>query len=260
LAATNKKVPILNYEEKSVTALKAFREYLKQAEDFVGGREDLPDASLIVAARFPSSTIHAARHTGPDRFDLGWPFIAAVIEDLTAPDEERRERYIDPWYFVVMLLMELPGGRFAFNHSNKEKFYYLIYVGPRKREQEHFLRRSVTNASSRSDVRQKKKSADSHYDYRRITFVPTPKDDVWDVLGQPTRGRSQTREHAIRFAVELFGRQLNCRDNLPILDLNQKQYEQLLRGAFAVADRMHEKLVRQLPDRLGKAAADTIKS
>jgi hypothetical protein len=85
----------------------------------------------------------------------------------------------------------------------------------------------------------------SHHDNRKATLTVTPKDKVWDELDQATRGRSRTRADAIKFAIELFERQLNGRDKLPLLDLSKEEYEQLLHRAFDLADRMHEKWLAQ---------------
>jgi hypothetical protein len=138
-------------------------------------------------------------------------------------------------------LLEVPGGRFIFGRSNRSKSlgyrFYLAYVGPRTKEGLHYLTRIILNPSSQSDVRQ----MGDHHDYRRVTLQAIPKKEVWDELGQETRGRSRLREDAIRFAIKLFERQLNSREKVPALDLGRDEYAQLLRRAFNVADRMHEK-------------------
>jgi hypothetical protein len=234
LPATSKtRVPEIAYDAKSRAALTACREYLRQADVFLKADGEMPDPSGLAEARFPLSTIHKARH-GKDKF---WPFIAAVLHDVDAPEEERNERKFDPWYFAAMRLMELPGGRFVFDRSQGRKFYYLAYVAPQTKEGRHYLRRIIANPSPRGDVRQDKSIKSTHHDYRRITLKATSKDEVWDQLGQETRGSSKTRQDAIRFAVDLFDQQLNGTDNL--LDLSREEYEQLLLKAFAVADRMH---------------------
>jgi hypothetical protein len=234
--------PRIEYNAKDVGALKACREYLTQADEWLDGRrEELPQLSGVSVARFPLSTIRKARHEGVDRFHLGWPFVAAEMDDLEAPEEKRSERFFDQWYFVVMSIMELPGGRFLFYRSKNNAYYYLVYVGagPLKWEGRHFLRRIIANPPSGVDVRQSR-DKDGHYDYRRITLVPKSKKAV-RLLGQKTRALSQTREDAVRFALELFERQSDADSRILALDLAQDEYERLLRKALEVADKMHEK-------------------
>src|SRR5262249_4251614 len=154
----------------------------------------------------------------------------AVIEDREGPKKERTERYFDPWYFVIMLLLELPGGRLRYDIS-KKKYHYLAYAGPVGKEGNHYLRRIIANTSSRADTREKGEGV--HYDYRRATLTKTAKKSIRQA-GQETRPTSRVREDAIQFAIELFRRQLKGRDSKAplVLNLNAKTYEKLLRSAF----------------------------
>jgi hypothetical protein len=160
----------------------------------------------------------------------------------------------DPWYFLVMLLLELPGGRFRFDIS-KKIYHYLAYAGS-GREGNYYLRRLICNTSSKADTREQG-GEDGHYDYRRIALKPTAKEAI-RAAGQETLVYARTREDAIKFALDLFERQLNGRDKLPVLGLSRDEYEQLLRKAFDVADRMHEEfLARDAAGRdIGKTAAE----
>jgi hypothetical protein len=238
VVASKSRVPVIEYDEKSAAALAACRAYLAEAQEFLEGRRgELPNARDLIDARFPLSTIREARCDGADLYELGWPFVAAIIDDPMAT----RERYFDPWYFAAMRLLEVPGGRFIFGRSNRSKSlsyrFYLAYVGSRTKEGLHYVTRIIFNPSPRSDVRQMR----DHHDYRRVTLQAIPKKEVWDELGQETRGRSRLREDAIRSAIKLFERQLNDKNKVPVLNLSRHEYDQLLHRAFNVADRMHEK-------------------
>jgi hypothetical protein len=237
------KKPVLAYDKKSAAALNACREFLKQAEEFLdGSRPDLPDASPIADARFPRSSILWARCAGVDRFKRDTPFVAARLEDRDRTGEQRSERYFDPWYFVVMLLLELPGGRFRFDGSKNDTYFYLAYAGPVGSEGNYYLRRIVADTSTEEDTRDE--GGDSHYDYRRATLKKMAK-KVIRQAGQETRSASRDREDAIQFASELFNRQHKAKEEgrPPVLNLNPEKYEALLRQAFKIADRMHEKIL-----------------
>jgi hypothetical protein len=214
-------IPLLKYDEEAVAALTACREYLEEAKEFLESRrEELPDPSDIAEARFPGSAIVKARHQGDDKFNRERPFIAAVIKDRDAQAEQRSERYFDPWYFVTMVLMELPGGRFHFDRSKHGRYFYLAYVGPEAKEGRYSLLRIIANASSSADTRQGRRK-DAHYDYRRATLKQTAKKSIRQ-SGQKTRSSSRGREEAIQFAIELFKRQLKGRGKKtpPVLRLN----------------------------------------
>jgi hypothetical protein len=249
LSAQKAKATAIAYDATAVAALKACRAYLRDAEEFLEGRcEELPDPSGIAATRFPQSSIVTARHTGEDAFGRGLPFIAAVIEDREHADKERSERYFDPWYFAIMLLLELPGGRFRFDIS-KRKYHYLAFAGT-GRSGNFYLRRLICDTSSKADTREKGGEG-AHYDYRRITLKPTAKETI-RAAGQETLILSRTREDAIQFALELFERQLNGKSKLPVLDLGRDEYAMLLRSAFDIADRMHE--ARHTPQTVAASA------
>jgi hypothetical protein len=227
----------------AAAALKVCREYLKEAQEFAAGhRTQPPDVSKLVSARFPQSSIRAARYGVDSRS----PYIAAVIEDRDAPEEERSERFFDPWYFVPMLLMELPGGRFRFDRSKGAKYFYLAYAGPDGNEGNHYLRRIIVNTSRLADTRQKARSKEAHYDYRRAALKEVDK-RVIEAMGQETLSPSRTREDAIKFAIGIFKRQLNSRQRLLAVDMSPREYESLLRTAFNVADAIHDKYSASQP-------------
>ncbi|MET3337289.1 hypothetical protein ABIF61_005813 [Bradyrhizobium japonicum] len=216
--------------------LKRCLDYLGPAEDFLAGRrKELPDASRLAK---PFGCILEARADGEDLFNLGTPFVAAKIEDLDAPDEERRERYFDPWDYALMLVMLLAGARFRFDRSKYARYYFLAYVGPVGKVGNHSLRRIIMNPPPASDVRQTRRTPDAHLDYRRAGLKAIAK-RVVRKLGQMTRSHSRGREDSIAFAVELFARQLATHGADRFLGLNVADYEALLRRAVAVADAMH---------------------
>jgi hypothetical protein len=245
LPAAKRKVVHLKYDDKSAAMLGRCRWYLKEAKKFLdGSRTDLPDPSGIVDARFPQTSILMARHTGEDKFGRGTPFIAAFVQDTEQPEKRWPEIYFDPWYFVIVLLLELAGGRFRFDLS-KGKYRYLAYAGPESTEGNHYLRRIIANTPSGADTRQRGVDG-SRADYRRVTLKKARKASIRQ-RGQETRKTSRVREDAIKFAVDVFKRQLKGRGKTtpPVLHLNPDKYEQLLREAFDIADRMHEKLSSQ---------------
>jgi hypothetical protein len=98
VVASKSRVPVIEYDEKSVAALAACREYLEEAETFLDGAGPPPDPYCLIGARFPFSTIREVRCDGADQYALGWPFVAAIVDDPVA----KRERYFDPWYFAAM--------------------------------------------------------------------------------------------------------------------------------------------------------------
>jgi hypothetical protein len=122
--------------DHAVAILKACREYLAQADGYLTRvRQSLPDATLLAR---PCGSIIEVRIVAP----LDEPaFVAARIEDRDAPNEIRRERYFDAWYFVVMLLLVLAGGRFRFDRSKYAAYYFLAYAGPIRKNGNHALRR-----------------------------------------------------------------------------------------------------------------------
>jgi hypothetical protein len=226
----------------TVEALKACQKYEAEAKDWLDGRrEELPDPAILISTKFPLSTIPAAR-CGEER---GEPFIAAVIKDINAPDEERSERYFDPWYFAAMRLMELSGGRFHFARSKGAKYFYLTYIGPEKKEGNYSLRRMIVNPSPLADIRQTSNADGAHYDYRRSALKATAKSVVRE-NGQLTRSSSSGRAEAIRFAAELFKVQSQDGVLASSLNLRTSEYEQLLQTAFDLADRIHAELATRL--------------
>jgi hypothetical protein len=222
---------------------------LKEAAAYVQGkRETLPDASRIVSARFPQTSILDANLVEEAR-GLRWPTIEAVIEDRSASTGEvRSKRYFDPWYFVAMLLMEIPGGRFRFDRSNKQAYFYVAYAGPNGREGNFYLRRIVANTPPWADTREGGDKGGAHYDYRRPTLKWVLK-DVVKAMGQDTRRVSRVRDGVVRFAAQLFHRQMAAHSGkrvtraskMPGLNLSLAAYEELLGYALYVADAVHEK-------------------
>src|SRR5262249_47339869 len=101
----------------------------------------------------------------------------------------------------------------------------------------------IANTPSSADTRHSG-GKDSYYDYRRATLKQITKRSIQQ-SGQQTRSTSQGREDAIQFAIELFKRQLKGRKKTtpPVLELNPTRYEELLRDAFDIADRMHVRLL-----------------
>lgn len=241
--------PLIEYDRPAREAYAACLKYLKQAAAYVQGkRETLPDASPIVSARFPQSSILSASLVEEAR-GLRWPTIEAVIHDQSAPPGEvRSKRYFDPWYFVAMLLMEIAGGRFRFDRSNRRQFFYVAYAGPVGREGNFYLRRIIANTPPWADTRDSKGKDDAHYDYRRPTLSWVLK-DVVKAMGQDTRRQSRVRDEAVRFAVRLFERQIAAQSGkrvtraskMPGLNISPAAYQELLGYALYVADAMHEK-------------------
>ena len=241
--------PLIEYDRPAREAYAACLKYLKQAAAYVQGkRETLPDASPIVSARFPQSSILSASLVEEARW-LRWPTIEAVIHDQSAPPGEvRSKRYFDPWYFVAMLLMEIAGGRFRFDRSNRRQFFYVAYAGPVGREGNFYLRRIIANTPPWADTRDSKGKDDAHYDYRRPTLSLVLK-DVVKAMGQDTRRQSRVRDEAVRFAVRLFERQIAAQSGkrvtraskMPGLNISPAAYQELLGYALYVADAMHEK-------------------
>ncbi|MFK4643924.1 hypothetical protein ABIF96_002498 [Bradyrhizobium ottawaense] len=239
--------PLIEYDESARETLAACLAYLKEEVAYVQGkRKKPPDASRIVRARFPASSILEAEFV-PEARGLPLPAIAAVIEDPSAEaGKSRSKRYFDPWYFVVMLLLEIAGGRFRFDWS-KQKYLYVAYAGPGGRQGNFYLRRIVANTPALADTREQKDGG--HYDYRRATLRWVYK-DVVRAMGQNTRRTARVRESAILFAVTLFKRQLVAHgkratraSKMPGLDITLGAYEELLRYALDLADAVHERVL-----------------
>lgn len=241
---SRRSVAPIQYDESALTALSACRTYLEEAAAYVQGEKDsLPDPAPLTTARFPRTSILKANALEGTK-DFRWPTIAAKIEDRKATSD----RYFDPWYFVVMLLMEIPGGRFVYDRSKGGKYFYAAYAGSNAKEN-FYLRRIIVNTPIWADTREGKHRGETHYDYRRPTLHWIFK-DVVRTLGQETRSVSSNREGAIRFAVGLFKQQLAAhhgsrrptnKSKLPGLALTAAEYEKLLGIALHIADAMHEK-------------------
>src|SRR6516164_8267307 len=92
---------VIKYDEQSVSALRACREYVEQASAFLAGHGEFPSPLDISTSRFPSSSFERVR-SGKD--EIG-SYIAAVIHDRPTTGEGSNERFFDPWYFTVMLLL-----------------------------------------------------------------------------------------------------------------------------------------------------------
>lgn len=248
----------IDYDLRYQAVLVEARRCLQQSKSYLATRDvDLLDAAAPSNSRCPHSSIIASRSGGKDRFKLGMPFVAAQIEDQRASGEERNERYFDPYYFMVMSIMELAGGTFYFGRSKYGKYWFLVYNGPDGKTGEHSLRRLIANTPPLSDTRKALVLEDDHYDYRRATLAWTAKRAVRK-LGQKTRSHARGREEAIAFAIELFKQQLAYYrgSRLPGLELSLEEYELLLREALSVADAIHEALNedKRLTDFLPEAA------
>ncbi|MDA9539508.1 hypothetical protein ACM41_25755 [Bradyrhizobium sp. CCBAU 21362] len=237
----------IEYDQSAIDALAACMTYLQEAEDYIDGkRAALPDPQRLLQARFPTSTILSA--SAIDRAKgVSSPTISAKIVDSVA----KRHRYFDPWYFVVMLLLELPGGRFILAKSKFQEYAYVAYAG-RTIQPNFYLRRIVVNTPIWADTLEGKHSDGAHYDYRRTTLHWISKDAV-RTLGKPTRRKSSNREAAVKFAVDLFEEQVIAHhgrnksgpvEKLPGLDLTAMDYEKLLWVALYIADGVHEKHLR----------------
>ncbi|WP_157644530.1 hypothetical protein [Bradyrhizobium sp. WSM2793] len=240
-------VTTIVYDQSAIDALAACKTYLEQAEDYIHDKRNLlPDPTPLLEARFPTSSIlpgHAIERTK----GLSWPTISAKIVDAVA----KKPRFFDPWYFVVMLLLELPGGRVILAKSKNQEYAYAAYAG-RTVVPNFYLRRIVVNTPIWADTKEGKHVDGAHYDYRRVTLHWISKDAVRK-LGRLTRRKSSNREAAVKFAVELFKEQLAAHhggpglghpDKLPGLDLTALDYEELLWVALFIADAMHEKYLR----------------
>lgn len=237
----------IEYDQSAVEALAACVTYLQQAEDYLHDERDLlPDLTPLLEARFPTTGILAA-HAVDKTKGIAWPTVSAKIRDAVAT----RPRFFDPWYFVVMLLLELPGGRFILAKVKYQQYAYAALAG-RAISPSFFLRRIVVNTPIWADTKEGQ-HREAHYDYRRVTLHWTSKNAV-RTLGKPTRGKSRNRESAVKFAIDLFEEQLTAHhgppragrpDKLPGLDLSVLDYEKLLWVALYIADAMHEKYLRQ---------------
>lgn len=241
--------PLIEYDQSARETFAVCLAYLTEAGAYAQGkRRTLPNASRIVRSRFPTSSILQSELV-PEARGLPSPAVAAVIDDpSTEPGKARSERYFDPWYFVVMLLMEIAGGRFRFDWS-KQKYLYLAYAAPGTREGNFYLRRIVANTPALADTREEK--AGDHYDYRRATLRWVYK-DVIRAMGQDTRRKARVRESAIQFAVTLFKRQLAAHGKRPVraskmpgLNVTLGNYEELLRYALDLADAVHERFLME---------------
>ncbi|MHC2531859.1 hypothetical protein [Bradyrhizobium diazoefficiens] len=249
---TKQRVAPIEYDERAKQALDSCIAYLEEAETYVQGDTDsLPDPTPLLTARFPTSTILGATFEESAK-DYQWPTISAKIVDRKAESA----RHFDPWYFVVMLLLELPGGRFIYDRSKKSQYFYAAYAGWNKKEN-FYLRRIVVDTPIWADTKEGKHRKGAHYDYRRATLHWICK-DVVRTLGRKTRSTSSNREGAIRFAVALFRKQLAAHQGariLPGLKLTAAKYEQLLRIALHIADATQERYLLGLAGKTSVAGA-----
>ena len=216
--------------------------YLDQAEAYRSGiRASLPDAKLLEITetdRVPGGSILNAT-AGED--ELG-PFIEVTIEDRDAPDERRTPRYVDPWYFLFMLLAEVAGGRFRFDRSKRQQYYFLTLVGPKK-EGNFSLRRIIANTPQGSDTRQTRGVRHGHYDYRRVTLKPTKKRVVRSE-GYKTRSLSRGRDAAIAFVTALLQQQRTG----PSSTIAPGRLDELLNRAIRLADEMQTRRTQERGD------------
>lgn len=237
---TNQHVAPDKHDERIAEALSVCLTYLDQEEAFVqGNRETLPDVTPLLAARFPSSTLlEAAYAHGVDGIES--PTVSVLIEDSKAENP----RHFDPWYFVVLLLLELSGGRIVLDRSNMGEWFYAAFAGSNKRQNIN-LHRMIANTPIWGDT---KHYDNAHHDCRRIRLYWVGKNLIRK-RGQKTRDVSKGREDIIQFALGIFrrelerqyGSQLQDDSVLPSTDLTLVDYEMLLRVALQLADSVHEK-------------------
>lgn len=200
--------------------IKNVREYLSQAEEYLNcGRTELPDSNLLLAC-IPTKSILNMK-IGHDETGL----LAAVT---IKHKEARTPRLFDPWYFVVLLVLEISGARLRF-HSNRSdanasKHFYLAVVAPQKRKGIIRVLRIVANSAVEDITGQ---LPGNHRDYRRATLNNRP----WSKGSRPANGR----QTAIALAIKLFRQRSAC-------CLTLEEYEQLLHKAFDIADRLHGRL------------------
>lgn len=228
------------HDERIVEALHVCLAYLDQEEAFVqGARETLPDVAPLLTARFPSSKLLSAEYA-QSVDGIEWPTVSVLIEDSKAENP----RHFDPWYFVVVLLLELPGGRIVLDRSNNGDWFYAAYAGSNKRQNIN-LHRMIANTPIWGDT---KHFDNAHHDCRRIRLYWLCKNLIRK-RGQKTRDVSKGREDIIQFALGNFRRELErqygsqLQDDSVLLstDLTLVDYEMLLRVALHLADSVHEK-------------------
>ncbi|QND73998.1 hypothetical protein [Tardiphaga robiniae] len=245
----------ISYENESQSVLDACIGYLDGIAKYLSDPQTgLPDPAPLLDARFPTSKIASPAAFSDNELGLDWPTIAATIEDSSTENA----RLFDPWYFVVLLLLELPGGRIIVHTSNHSKYAYLGYAGSNKSD--HItVRRIVANTPRWADTIEMR----THHDLRRPSLRFVSK-DVRTILGFKTRGLSRGRLDAVARALQLFREQLklhgkvSSRSFLPGIELAPNKgmtaanYASLLDAAFHLADAMHEQYSLSRPLKVGK--------
>lgn len=240
------------YAEQVAKPLNVCLTYLDQSNAYVqGDRETLPDVVPLLTARFPSSTLLGAVYE-QSVDGIEWPTVSVLIEDSRAENP----RHFDPWYFVVMLLLELPGGRIVLDRSNMGEWFYAAFAGSNKRQNIN-LHRVIANTPIWGDT---KHHDNAHHDCRRVRLYWVGKNLIRK-RGQKTRDVSKGREDVIRKALDIFERELvrqygaQLKDNstLASTDLTLVDYEMLLRVALHLADSVHEKYRLQARSQSGAA-------
>ncbi|MET4219414.1 hypothetical protein ABIB00_004635 [Bradyrhizobium sp. LB14.3] len=225
----------LRYDQNVRDALEACMKYLQESAEYVeGARKELPDPVTLLSARFPSSLILPANSIDKAK-DRVWPTISAKLVDKTV----KNFRYFDPWYFNVMLLLELSGGRFVYDKSNLGQYVYVAFAGSNSRKN-FSLRRIVANTPAWA-VTEEGAGKAAHYDYRRVTLHWLCK-NLLRLSGKKTKQISSDRGTVVRFAVDLF--QKATRQGVHPSGLTAAVYEELLWTALYIADAVHEKYLR----------------
>jgi len=239
----------LEYGEHQRELLKRINRYLAEVRiELNQGRPlRLPDIGPVIDSVLPPwSGITRARSTGADRFKLGWDFVAATFAQRPNA-KEGSERYFDPLYFVVLLLMTLAGG--AFRHKRTKDIpgeperWLLEYGGVGPIGTPHQVLRTINNPRPGREVRQNAHptapKSESHYDLRRLTLYALSK-PVIRKAGQLTRTKGlRTQDDAITRATGLFQEQLDLNGTNMLLDMDAQAYERLLRDALGIADNVY---------------------
>lgn len=230
---------LIHYDKTARATLDACIAYLDAATVYLKDPSaNLPDIRPLLGARFPNSTITVPAKRFSEVRGLRWPTVSAFIDNSIID----HRRHFDPWYFAVMLLLELPGGRIVAMGSNHQDYVYLGYAGTNKNRNIK-LRRIIANTPAWADTLDE----NSHFDLRRpsLSFVSK---DVRKILGFKTKGLSSGRAKAVELAGQLFDEQLSLQiadqsgeAEMPGLELTVSGYTNLLEIALQLADLMHER-------------------
>jgi hypothetical protein len=214
------------YNETTVRIFAACQQYLRQLSDFLdGSRSELPDASVLCESLIQNGSILEA-----DVRENGAAVAVRFAHRPKLNPKAKNPRIFDAWIFCCMLLMEIAGGKFRI-HPNRSsadpaKKYYVRYEAPSKQTGGVYLLRIIGDTPVGLATPQ---LPGDHHDYRRAGL----KQDR-PFSGYPSLGRVD----AIQLAVELF-REHGVTDSL---DITPEIFEHVLKGAFELADRMHNKM------------------